>query len=159
MSPTQSFRFVPSTRTPSIARARVREFLTANGAINGDASDLQFTSSLLTSELVSHAIEHVGQDAGEMVLALDLAARTLHAELSLDDVALPIDIAPSDDGQVACGLAVIDSLARRWGGTRTGDGTCLWFELDVGRAPSPTAADRSGRLGVLTMDVVDGPRF
>jgi hypothetical protein len=134
MSPTQSFRFDPSTRAPSVARAQVREFLAANGAINGDSSDLQFTSSLLTSELVTHAIEHGGQDAGDMVLVLDLAARTLHAELSLDDVALPIDVAPSDDGRVGCGLAVIDSLARRWGGKHTAAGTCLWFELDVGRA-------------------------
>ena len=55
-------------------------------------------------------------------------------ELSLDDVALPIDVAPSGDRQIVCGLAVIDSLARRWGGDHTGRGTCLWFELDAGCA-------------------------
>jgi hypothetical protein len=134
MNPTLSFQLVPSTRAPSVARAHVREFLAANGATNGGPSDLQFTSSLLTSELVTHAMEHGGQDAGDMVLVLDLAARTLHAELSLDDVALPIDVAPSEDRQIACSLAVIDSLARRWGGNHTGGGTCLWFELDVGHA-------------------------
>ncbi len=134
MSPTLSFHFVPRTRAPSIARAHVREFLAANGATKGEPSDLQFTSSLLTSELVTHAMEHGAQDAGDMALVLDLAARTLHAELSLDDVALPIDVAPTDDRQIAGGLAVIDSLARRWGGSHTGDGTRLWFELDVGRA-------------------------
>lgn len=134
MSPTLSFQLEPSTRAPSVARAHVREFLAAHGATNGDPSDLQFTSSLLTSELVTHAIEHGGEDAGDMVLVLDLAAHTLHAELSLDDVALPIDVAPSDERQIVCGLAVIDSLARRWGGSRAGRGTCLWFELEVGCA-------------------------
>jgi anti-sigma regulatory factor (Ser/Thr protein kinase) len=134
MSPRLSFQFVPSTRAPSIARAQVREFLAANGATNCEPSDLQFTSSLLTSELVTHAMEHGAQDAGDMVLVLDLAARTLHAELSLDDVALPIDVAPPDERQIACGLAVIDALARRWGGSHTGDGTRLWFDLDVGCA-------------------------
>ncbi len=132
MSPTLSFQLFPSTRAPSVARAHVREFLAANGATNGDASDLQFTSLLLTSELVTHAMDHGGQDAGDMVLALDLAAHTLRAELSLDDVALPIDVAPSGDRQIVCGLAIIDSLARRWGGDHTGRGTCLWFELDAG---------------------------
>ena len=47
-------------------------------------------------------------------------------------MALPIDVAPSGDRQIVCGLAIIDSLARRWGGDHTGRGTCLWFELDAG---------------------------
>ncbi len=134
MGPTLSFQLVPSNRAPSVARAHVRDFLAANGVTtNGDTSDLQFTSALLTSELVTHAVEHGALEAGDMVLVLDLAAHTLHTELSLDDVALPIDVPPSDERQIACGLAVIDSLARRWGGNRTGHGTWLWFELEVGR--------------------------
>jgi hypothetical protein len=129
MSPTLSFRLVSNPSAPSLARAQVREFLATNGAIpNGDASELQFVSSLLTSELVTHAVDH---GAGDMLLVLDLAADTLHTELSLDDVALPIDVPPSDEHQIVYGLAVIDSLARRWGGNHTTHGTCLWFDLDV----------------------------
>jgi hypothetical protein len=132
MSPTLSFRLVPSTHAPSLARAHVREFLAAHSTTPVDAgSDLQFVSALLTSELVTHAVEHGDHDAGDMVLAVDLAADTLHTELSLGDGALPIDVPPSDDRQIVYGLAIIDSLARKWGGTRTGRGTCLWFDLDV----------------------------
>jgi hypothetical protein len=132
MSPTLSFRLVSSNRAPSVARGHVREFVAANCATQRhESSDLQFMSALLTSELVTHAVEHGDHDASDMVLVFDLAAGTLHTELSIDDVQLPIAVPPSDERQIVYGLAVIDSLARRWGGTRTGNGTCLWFDLDV----------------------------
>jgi hypothetical protein len=132
MSPTQSFHLIRSSRAPSIARGHVREFLAANGAVTGDADELEFTSALLTSELVTHAVEHADHDASEVLFVLDLAAHTLHAEISLDDVTLPIAVPPAEERQITYGLAIIDSLASRWGGTRTSQGTCLWFELDVG---------------------------
>ena len=132
MSPTLSLRLDRSSQAPSLARARVRDFLAAHCAPPVDgASDLQFVSALLTSELVTHAVEHGDHDAGDMLLVLDLAAETLHTELSLDDKALPIDVPRSDERQIVFGLAVVDSLARRWGGNHTGYGTCLWFDLDV----------------------------
>jgi|1186.fasta_scaffold02051_3 hypothetical protein len=132
MSTTMSFRLVPTAQAPREARARVRAFLTGNGATRpDDGSQLQFVSALLTSELVTHAVEHGDDEIDDFQLSLGLDAGTLHTELSLDDMSLPIDVPPSDDRQIAYGLALIDSLARRWGGNHTGHGTCLWFDLDV----------------------------
>jgi anti-sigma regulatory factor (Ser/Thr protein kinase) len=132
MSPTQSFQLIRSSRAPGIARDHVREFLAANGAgVTGDANELEFTSALLTSELVTHAVEHADHHTGDVQLVLDFAAHTLHAEISLDDVALPIAVPRSEEREIMYGLAIIESVASRWGGNRTGHGTRLWFELDA----------------------------
>jgi anti-sigma regulatory factor (Ser/Thr protein kinase) len=133
MSPTQSFQLIRSSRAPGIARDHVREFLAANGAgLTGDANELEFASGLLTSELVTHAVEHADHDTGDVQLLLDFSAHTLHAEIALDDMTLPIAVPRSEERVIMYGLAIIDSLASRWGGNRTSHGTCLWFELDAG---------------------------
>ena len=134
MSPTLSFQLFPSTRAPSVARGTSESSSPRTALPTATRATSQFTSSLLTSELVTHAMD--ARWSGRRrhgPRAVDLAEHTLRAELSLDDVALPIDVAPSGDRQIVCGLAIIDSLARRWGGDHTGRGTCLWFELDAGR--------------------------
>jgi hypothetical protein len=132
MSPARSFRLASSTHAPGVARAHLREFLDDSGVTAHDRTrELQFVSVLLTSELVTHAVEHGNDGAGDMVLMIDLSADTLHTELSLGDVAIPIDVLPFDESRLAYGLVIIDSLAERWGGNRTEHGTSLWFDLDV----------------------------
>lgn len=127
---------------PGRARAELRE------AVAGrlGESDLA-TVTLLTSELVTNAVIHPGQDAiGTVGLRITVYSDRIRVEVT--DAGSGFDVAnlrprPRDYG--GHGLVVVEGLASRWGTTRSGveGGFCVWFELDV---DATTAGREAGEL-------------
>ena len=113
-----------------------------------------YDASLCLSELVTNAVQHPDEDAGD---ELELA-------LTLGDAALRVEVTdpgggfqpqqPTEGDERGWGLFIVDQLSSRWGTTPGSDRTVMWFEVARdGRevaagggeiAESPGAADRRG---------------
>jgi anti-sigma B factor antagonist len=117
---------------PARARAELRE------AVSGRVAESdRGTLTLLTSELVTNAVIHPGEDAGGSVgLRIIVAGDRVRVEVS--DAGPGFDTAnlrPRPRGAGGHGLFVVDGLASRWGTKRIGAPDakrfCVWFELDT----------------------------
>jgi anti-sigma regulatory factor (Ser/Thr protein kinase) len=109
-----------------------------------------FVSQLLTAELVSNVLRHSNLLPGdEFLLEIDCDERTLAVEVTdAGDGFNPLLLLRNHELSDARhrGLALIDTLADRWG-FRCGVGCSVWFELDLvpgrrpwrGREPIPPA--------------------
>lgn len=117
----------PSTDTASrSARAFLR------GALQTWALDgLGEVTELLTSELVSNVVRHVGSDVVLRAIRDDDWVR-----VEVDDTsdALPVvgQLRPLDLG--GRGMVLVDTLADRWGTELHRGGKTVWFEIDARRA-------------------------
>jgi DNA-binding NarL/FixJ family response regulator len=119
-----SRRFEQGTQSPRAARRFVTE------ALDGydEEGDLTDTVTLLVSELVTNAVLHAGSDVEVMVRLTATAARIEVTDASAEDV-MPRDAA--DDEDSGRGLALVGSLARRWGvRPAPGGGKTVWFEVE-----------------------------
>jgi anti-anti-sigma factor len=124
--------FASEPTAPGRARAELRE------AIAGRLGQADLaTVTLLTSELVTNAVIHPAEPAGETV-GLRITAYPDRVRVEVTDAGSGFDLAnlrprPRDYG--GHGLVVVDGLSSRWGTTLTGvgGGFCVWFELDVPR--------------------------
>ena len=112
------------------AEAAVR----ARGAISSLRADLDptllDTLRLLVTELVVNSVRHARADA--IMLRIVVGRSSVLAEVT--------DGGPGFDPAVACsprddhwGLFLVERLADRWGVSRTGHATRVWFELHRGR--------------------------
>jgi DNA-binding NarL/FixJ family response regulator len=120
-----SQRFEQDAQSPRAARRFVSQVLTGWGDEDGDLTD---TVTLLVSELVTNAVLHAGSDVEVMVRLTATAARIEVTDASADAVA-PRDAASDEDS--GRGLALVGSLARRWGvRPAPGGGKTVWFEVD-----------------------------
>ena len=120
-----SQRFNQDARSARAARRFVTEALTGWDDDEGDLTD---TVTLLVSELVTNAVIHAGSEVEVMVRLTDTAARIEVTDASADSIA-PRDAATDEDH--GRGLALVGTLARRWGvRPATGGGKTVWFELD-----------------------------
>jgi anti-sigma regulatory factor (Ser/Thr protein kinase) len=125
--PTRS-RAVPSLPAAFVeARRFVRE--TAGAAISTQALD---DALLLTSELVTNAVRHGStEDPIEVMVSVD--DRTLR--VAVRDQGAGFD--PNERGVRSegggWGLDLVRRLSSRWGVERDGNGTDVWFEIDLGR--------------------------
>jgi hypothetical protein len=126
MSPTSSFRLQASPYAPKEARTRMRHFLASERL--ADASDLSFLATLLTSELVNHAVEH---DDQQKALTFSLHDSRLRVELAEDGGVLPWHLRAVESAPPRDSLRIIDAMAARWGAERTESGSAVWFELGV----------------------------
>jgi len=90
---------------------------------------------LAVTEVVSNAVRHGGPADEEIKLAVTpkdgyLCVQVTDAGAGL--VPQPGAIGPSgDDG--GFGLFIVEQVTRRWGVTREGNRTRVWFELDFAR--------------------------
>jgi len=103
-----------------------------------DLDALSDDAALLVTELVGNAVSHVGS---EVEVSVALRRDVLRVEVA--------DFSPggaivashaSDDAEGGRGLAIVESLASRWGVTTHSTGKIVWFELD--RNPSTPATRR-----------------
>lgn len=120
-----SRRFEQDTQSARAARRFVTEALTG---WDDDEGDLIDTVTLLVSELVTNAVLHAGSEVEVMVRLTDTAARIEVTDASAESIA-PRDAAIDEDH--GRGLALVGTLARRWGvRSAQGGGKTVWFEVD-----------------------------
>jgi anti-sigma regulatory factor (Ser/Thr protein kinase) len=118
---------------PRLARAAVRKTL---GQWQLEA--LLDVAALLTSELVTNVVRHVG---GPITLRVSRATSALRIEVddrSPEPPAFQDVRPPSEHGR---GVFLVDAMANDWGSRRTAVGKTVWFELEL---PSE-AAEARGR--------------
>ncbi len=93
--------------------------------INGETGEV---TVLLVSELVTNAMRHGG---APIRLIADITPSGVRVEVydgNSDAFPAVRDIAPDAPG--GRGLRLVDALADRWGTLESGDGKCVWFEID-----------------------------
>jgi DNA-binding NarL/FixJ family response regulator len=118
-----SQRFEQDAQSPRAARRFVTQALT--GWDDGDLTD---TVTLLVSELVTNAVLHAGSDV-EVAVRLTAAAARVEVTDGSGDAVAPRDARSDEDS--GRGLALVGSLARRWGvRPAPGGGKTVWFEVD-----------------------------
>ncbi len=105
------------------ARQRVGEFCAEM------PSDLQETARLLTSELVTNALQH-GYGNIEMRLSVDPEALCVEVSDESPDPPQPMEASPGSlSGR---GVMLVEALASNWGVTEhAGDGKAVWFYLAI----------------------------
>jgi anti-sigma regulatory factor (Ser/Thr protein kinase) len=113
--------------TPGRARALVEQLLRRSGF-----AELVPTATLLTSEVVTNAVLHVGGTISVRVMCRPSGVR-VEVEDTSEQVPVPGD--PSRSSTSGRGLQLVEALATDWGATREGVGKIVWFELTAGAAP------------------------
>ena len=97
---------------------------------------------LLTSELVTNAVRHAGlSEADTIRLHVDTDRDWVHVDVCETGPGLenPFHARSSPGGW---GLVLVEQLADRWGSTREGGESCVWFEVGLppgGASASPHA--------------------
>jgi serine phosphatase RsbU (regulator of sigma subunit)/anti-sigma regulatory factor (Ser/Thr protein kinase) len=105
-------------RARGLVRARLAEW---------ELEDLDYTTELLASELITNALRYA---PGAIELRL-LLERTLVVEVLDRSAALPRLRRAEDDDENGRGLLVVSQLAHRWGSRRTAAGKVVWCEQIV----------------------------
>jgi anti-sigma regulatory factor (Ser/Thr protein kinase) len=114
--------------SPRLAREFVRRHLRDWGCAG--SSDLLGTVDLMTSELVTNAVVHVGQP---FTVRVSRSRERLRVEVSDPGPAEPVLAHggwahPERDG---LGLRYVANLATCWGVDATLDGKAVWFEVQA----------------------------
>lgn len=117
-------------RAVADTRRRLRDQLRQWGV-----ATLTDTAELLTTEIVTNALQHTG---GGAVLTATLTpgpARRLRVEVH-DSLARrpPPRPRPSDDATSGRGLLLVEALADTWGVHTRGAGKVVWFEIAAAAA-------------------------
>jgi anti-sigma regulatory factor (Ser/Thr protein kinase) len=112
------------------------------------AASALYDASLCLSELVTNAVQHPDEDAGEV---LELA-------LTLSDVALRVEVIdpggnfrpgkPTQGDERGWGLFIVDQLSSRWGTDSADDRTVMWFEVARGGPDAATVTGESARPAI-----------
>jgi hypothetical protein len=112
--------------TPATARAFLRATL-QTWKLDGFGE----ITELLTNELVSNVVHHVGQPMTVRAVWLDDCLR-----IEVDDASTQRPVLRSFDLDSATGrgMALVDALALDWGADVRNDGKTVWFEIDVATA-------------------------
>lgn len=110
--------------TPAAARRFVRIALES---VEADPPVIE-TAELLTTELVTNAVVHVGT---KTQLFLRVVGGTVRVEVTDPDDRLPSMAAPNVDDVGGRGLVIVNALASAWGVERTNSGKTVWFELSA----------------------------
>jgi anti-sigma regulatory factor (Ser/Thr protein kinase) len=109
-------------RSPAVARKRVAE------ACAGLPSDVVDAAMLLTSELVTNAVQH---GVGTVVLTVVRDDEGIRVEVCDDGTSVPKARDCDTDAEHGRGLLLLEALATRWGTSdgSAGSGTRVWFVL------------------------------
>ena len=122
-----TLRLPVDDRAPGLARSLVVGDLSQ--VLSGDCFD---TLCLLITEVVTNSLRHANFGANDHIVVQVKVSRD-QVRASVCDPGGPgrPELSKpgvwSDGGR---GLVLVDELADRWG-VSTGDGTCVWFELDA----------------------------
>jgi hypothetical protein len=107
------------------------------GGVDSPSPDLRDAVVLLTSEIVSRAVEHsmaTGEQAkAEAELRVWMPPDVVRVELRAAVTVIPADaeaLAPRNFD-----LMLLDCIADRWSIEHGSDGACFWFEIDRQEAP------------------------
>lgn len=125
MSQTFSASFEPALETPALARHELESWLPSS-LPESDRGALR----LLVSELVTNSIRHVSNSEQPVVLAVRIAARTVHVEVHDGGAGFKPGKPKPRGADGGFGLFLVERMASRWG-VDTRDGTRVWFELDL----------------------------
>jgi hypothetical protein len=101
------------------------------GQLDRPSPDLRDAVVLLTSELVSRAVEQCGAEGGEQVellawMPMDVVRVELHAPRELLDL-------PAHADRTHYDMLLLDQVADRWSIDAVDDddpSACMWFEID-----------------------------
>lgn len=93
---------------------------------------LNYTATMLVSELVTNAVLHAGTPL-EVVVILD--ADHVRVEVHDESPLLPMRKHYSAMSGTGRGLMLVERMASEWGAERTNGGKVVWFELDGTTAP------------------------
>jgi anti-sigma regulatory factor (Ser/Thr protein kinase) len=88
---------------------------------------------LLVSEVVTNSLRHSGMGPDDHVaMRVEASAEVLRVEVADPGPGFPTHapIKPGPERTGGRGLWLVDLIASRWG-VRRGDGTCVWFEIDL----------------------------
>jgi anti-sigma regulatory factor (Ser/Thr protein kinase) len=122
-----------SLTAPRVAREFLRQALaTQNLDGFGDVSEL------LTTELVTNVVDHVGSAMTVRVCATGDSLR-----VEVDDTGTEEPSVQALDGSTprGNGMFLVDSLATRWGVDTRPAGKTVWFELDESTATEEVQGD------------------
>lgn len=108
--------------SPLRARRAVR------GLVGDDGDAYVDDALLLTSELVTNAIEHTPGGC-TLTATMDPFASGLRVEVSDGSAALPVLSLARRDAISGRGLRIVDLISRRWGAETSRTGKTVWFEL------------------------------
>ena len=112
-------------RDPGSARA-ARRFV--RDALAGADEDVEDTVTLLVSELVTNAVVH---GDSEVEVLVRLQPGTVRVEVTDSSDVAPVPRAAAEEDVSGRGLAMVESLARRWGvEPAAGGGKKVWFEVE-----------------------------
>jgi len=89
--------------------------------------DLAPVAELLTDELVSNVVRHVGSRSR---LRLVRQPSSIRVEVQDPSTALPVRRDPDPSEDHGRGILLVESFASAWGVDVRGDGKTVWFELD-----------------------------
>jgi anti-sigma regulatory factor (Ser/Thr protein kinase) len=104
------------------------------------AGSALYDASLCLSELVTNAVQHPDEDAGdELELTLTLSEAALRVEV-IDPGGDFRPDKPTEGDERGWGLFIVDQLSSRWGTDSGADRTVMWFE--VAREDPAVAAAR-----------------
>ncbi|MEU7136272.1 ATP-binding protein [Streptomyces sp. NPDC046261] len=120
---------------PSVAAARrFSERLLAEWGLG----ELTADATLLLSELVTNAIVHVPEGAGDVELVISRTPDHLLAQVSDAGGCLPLCAEAGPDSENGRGMWLVEQIADRWGhhASGTGTGKTVWFALSLPGAAS-----------------------
>jgi len=154
----QRSAILDSVTIPGRAQAvsGARSFVTRTLSAAGKAADIDSdAATLLTSELVTNAIQHTasGAPGGTVTIVIIDVARGVLIEV-IDDGSAGVPVVKGDpftpDGH---GLYLVKQLAAQWGYLRDQAGTTVWFHLSTADA-STEAEDPAGYPAADPVDAV-----
>jgi anti-sigma regulatory factor (Ser/Thr protein kinase) len=115
-------QFPADVTTPRLPRDFLR------GALQTWSLDgLGEVTELLTDELVSNVVRHVGRP---MTVRAIRGPSTVRVEVDDRSTDVPMVQHPGPDAPRGRGLELVDGLADRWGTEPREDGKTVWFEID-----------------------------
>ena len=138
-------------RPRAVSGARAFVARTVAAAVQPDAVDLE-TATLLTSELVTNAIQHTASGAPDgtvTIVVIDVAGGVLIEVTDEGSAGVPTvqgdPLAP--DGH---GLYLVQQLAAQWGYRRDHAGTTVWFHLSAASDSAATAASTPAQIAATS---------
>jgi anti-sigma regulatory factor (Ser/Thr protein kinase) len=118
----------PADRT---APSRARQFVTETLRKWGVPRDTIADAVLLASELVTNALLHARSAPAVELTHTNGRIRCVVVD---DSPMVPRRRHYASDAVTGRGIALVETLASRWGSERDGTGKRVWFELDVNGA-------------------------
>jgi hypothetical protein len=95
--------------------------------VDRPSPDLRDAVMLLTSELVTRAVQHSSSEGGQIDLRAWMPSDVVRVELRAPHENL--DLSPDGDSH-EYGMLLLEELADRWAVDDAGEDACMWFEID-----------------------------